>query len=592
MTQPTPTGWRIAARFGDMSVGGKFVSLCVMLLALMLVTSIWAFVQIQKVTAETRTLTGVIEPLARAMDIIEQQIADQALFMEHARSHAGALTPSADHGTSDADRFARLSTDIVRRLDAADATVRDNQANAGRADLTIAFGRLDLQIDNLRREHGHYQEAAMALFALPPDTPQILVADRERALAVLETHLVAAIKRLSDEADQLDEADEIRQGSLERRAFVVSANNLGLAVFAFLTGSILSYLLTRRMLGRVHNLIQGTQEIGRGNFDVEMPPPRGDEIGQLATAFSTMAGQLRTKAAMRETFGNYVDPRVVDRLLNDDSSGLEAGERRCMTVFFSDMEGFSRISETLTPTALVKLINRYLSLASEPIHAQQGVIDKYIGDAIMAYWGEPFTSGDHALNACRAALAQQKQTDVLRTELPELLGLRRGAPQINVRIGLSTGDVVVGSIGSQTSKSFTIMGDTVNIASRLEGANKSYGTQTLVDEATAAALAGAIETREIDLLAAVGKTEPVRIFELLGERGSTNLLRLELRDAFAAALASYRACDWDRAEAGFHEALRIWPDDPPSLILAARTAALREQPPGKDWSGVWQAVAK
>jgi class 3 adenylate cyclase len=363
-------------------------------------------------------------------------------------------------------------------------------------------------------------------------------------------------------------------------------------VFAFIAGSIISLLLTRRMLTPVRSLIAGAEEVGRGNLDVTLPTSAKDEIGQLSHAFSAMVDELRTKAAMRDTFSNYMDPRVVDRLLGAGRAELEAGEKREMTVYFSDLQNFSSIAEALTPTALVRLINRYLAYAGEPIALHQGVIDKYIGDAVMAYWGAPFSSEDPALSACRAALGQRHQLALLQKELPEILGLRRGAPTMAARIGLATGDVVVGSIGSLTSKNFTIMGDTVNIASRLEGANKAYGTLILADEPTVMQVRHRIEVREIDLLAPVGKTEATRMFELIGEVGAVETAQIELRDTFEAGLAAYRAGDWDRADASFHECLRIVPGDGPAATFLDRVATFRRFSPPSDWGGVWQSVVK
>jgi adenylate cyclase len=204
----------------------------------------------------------------------------------------------------------------------------------------------------------------------------------------------------------------------------------------------------------------------------------------------------------------------------------------------------------------VRLVNRYLTLAAEPIHRHHGVIDKYIGDAVMAYWGPPFALEEPALSAVIAALEQREQIARLQRELPELLGLRRGAPSVSARIGLATGDVVVGSIGSAASRNFTIMGDAVNVASRLESANKTYGTLILADEATMLKVRHRIEAREIDLLAAPGKSEAVRIYELLGEIGEVEPDLLAARDAHAHALALYRAREWDKAEAAFAETLR------------------------------------
>ena len=210
----------------------------------------------------------------------------------------------------------------------------------------------------------------------------------------------------------------------------------------------------------------------------------------------------------------------------------------------------------------------------------------------MAFWGAPFVEGDFAVPACRAALAQYRQLEKLRLELPELLGLRKNAPSIRIRVGLATGEVVVGSIGAKFSKSFTVVGDVVNIASRLETANKLYGTSILVDEATMAHAGREIVAREIDHLAVVGKDETVRIFELLGTTDDIAPSSLALRDAFERGLAAYRARDWDGAEAGFGEASRIVPNDPPSMVFLQRIAGFRQSPPSDDWAATWRSVVK
>src|SRR6201999_554556 len=190
--------------------------------------------------------------------------------------------------------------------------------------------------------------------------------------------------------------------------------------------------------------------------------------------------QLRQKEEMRRTFGRYIDPRVAEGLINQSAAATE-GQRRTMTVMFCDMKGFTALSEGMTPQGLVKVMNRYLSTMSEPIRAQQGIIDKYIGDAIMAYWGPPFA--DHAEQARLAGLAALEMlacVPQLRAELPELLGIRSLPKTFDLRIGIATGEVLVGSIGSELMMSYTVMGDPVNLASRLEGANKEYGGRILV----------------------------------------------------------------------------------------------------------------
>jgi class 3 adenylate cyclase len=234
-----------------------------------------------------------------------------------------------------------------------------------------------------------------------------------------------------------------------------------------------------------------------------------------------------------------------------------------------------------------------MTVMSEPVRRHSGIIDKYIGDAIMAFWGPPFIGGDEqARLACLAALDQLASLVAFRAELPDLTGLKRGFPEIDIRIGIATGDVVVGSIGSEQTRNYTVIGDAVNLASRLEGANKTYGTRVLISEATNHLAADTVETREIDTVLVVGKTEPQRIFELLGRKGEVAPDRLALRDAYVEALGGYRRQDWEKARAGFEDCLAITPCDAPSKVLLGRIARFRSTAPCADWNGIWSLAEK
>jgi adenylate cyclase len=264
-----------------------------------------------------------------------------------------------------------------------------------------------------------------------------------------------------------------------------------------------------------------------------------------------------------------------------------------MTVSFCDMKGFTSIGEGLTPRGLVNVINQYLTTMSSPIREHNGIIDKYIGDAIMAFWGPPFTSDeDQARLACLAALDQLARLSIFRQELPELMGIKRGLPDINMRIGIATGEVVVGNIGSDIMKSYTVMGDTVNLASRLEGVNKSYGTRILIGEDTAKRTTDTIETREIDSILVVGKIEPQRVFEVLGRKGEVDQTMLALGERFAAGLAAYRQQAWPQAKAEFEACLAVAPDDGPARVFLQRVTYLAEHLPGPAWNGVWSMTEK
>jgi adenylate cyclase len=185
-------------------------------------------------------------------------------------------------------------------------------------------------------------------------------------------------------------------------------------------------------------------------------------------------------------------------------------------------------------------------------------------------------------------LAQQQAIELLQSELPNIIGLRRNAPNLVVRMGIATGEAVVGTIGSPVSKSFTVIGDTVNLASRLEGINKVYGTRVIIAEETQRLAQREIETRELDLISVAGKTEPVRIHELLSPSGQLAPEAVELREEFAAGLAAYRAFDWDAAERRFAECRRSKPADGPSVVFLERVQKLRTDPPPADWDGVWR----
>ena len=231
-----------------------------------------------------------------------------------------------------------------------------------------------------------------------------------------------------------------------------------------------------------------------------------------------------------------------------------------MTVMFCDMKGFTAMSEGMTPRGLVQVMNRYFSTMSEPIRVQRGIIDKYIGDAIMAYWGPPFVdTAEEARLACQAALDMLGRVAPLREELPELLGVKSLQIDCDLRIGIAAGDVLVGSIGSELMMSYTVMGDAVNLASRLEHANNAYGTRILVSEPVAAPAGSEFEFREVDRLLVAGQSRPLSAFELLSRKGELTSAQARLRALYAQGLEAYRARDWNEAREAFKAALERCP---------------------------------
>ena len=345
------------------------------------------------------------------------------------------------------------------------------------------------------------------------DARRYLKQESGELLLQLEARDFAAVRRSLARADALrDELDEkigavraemikVSYGAIETirsdqtQAVLTSAI---VTLLAAIVGLIFANLVSGGIIRSVLQLLEGTRAVEAGQLDQSIDVKTGDEIGQLAGAFNRMVVQLRDNQRVRETFGKYIDPRVVEGLIDRPTLTAAEGQRRVMTVLFCDLKGFTSLSEGMTPQGLVKVMNRYLSIMSEPIRSNRGIIDKYIGDGIMAYWGPPFVDeADHAHFACLATTEMIERIATLRKEIPELLGVL-GTPMetCDLRIGVATGEALVGSIGSDVMTSYTVMGDVVNVASRLEGANKVYGTRNLISQRTAAEAAAAIEVRK------------------------------------------------------------------------------------------------
>ena len=288
----------------------------------------------------------------------------------------------------------------------------------------------------------------------------------------------------------------------------------------------------------------------------------------------------REKRRTRRTLELYLSPTLAAYISERPETLALGGEKSDRTVLFSDVKGFTTISERLAPEQLVELLNTYLGEMTDVVFAHDGMLDKYIGDGVMAVWGAPVPQADHATRACRAALEMMERLDRLNDTIAE-----RGWPKLSIRIGLNSGPMVFGNMGSPGHLSLTVMGDNVNLGARLEGVNKQYGTAILASEATVVAAGDAILTRELDVVRVKGKDETSRIYEVLGpiERAAE---WAAVRDNFLAGLADYRARRFAEAIAAFERVLDERSNDHPSALYIRRARALIETPPAADWEAV------
>jgi adenylate cyclase len=299
----------------------------------------------------------------------------------------------------------------------------------------------------------------------------------------------------------------------------------------------------------------------------------------------------KEKRRVRTAFGQYLSPEVIRRLLRNPK--LVEPKKTEITVMFSDIRGFTTISENLDAQDLALFLNQYLSDMTELVFEYQGTLDKYIGDAVMAFWGAPFEVDDHAISACNSALKMMQRVREMQREWEA-----QGKPQLDIGIGLNSGVASVGNMGSALRYGYTALGDTVNLSSRLEGLNKDYGTHIIVNETTYAATREAkFVYRELDLIRVKGKTQPVMIYELIGRAGEENLYgsiaNVQLRlDQFAQARTLYRARRWEEAQRAFQIMIDKWPDDGPARTYWKRCQEYLFDEPPSGWDGVFTMTHK
>lgn len=567
----------------------KIFSITTALLALMVVVTWLSVLNFRQLNNQVRALSDYYLPLQQQVASVEILIRDQMVHMERVMAGMNAAHPDSEYLAKESNAFDMRGINADQIVDSSLRFLAEAEAEKDiELDrVTLAILGKELPFIQTTRQHFHmtfrqFQIEAEEGTARSQKIVRDSLLHEKDAIDVEIGKTIDLLNKLTQDTATQAKAEEARATTLN---WIVTA-------LATVLGLIFAAVVTRSLVDPVKRLLGGTRAVEAGDLDVEILVHTHDELATLATSFNRMVGGLREKERIRDTFGQYVDPRIVRTLL-ENRMLADKGVSQVMTVFFSDLQGFTRMCEGLTPDAAVRFLNRYFSLMSDVIRGQQGIVDKYIGDSVMAFWGPPFTDpADHARMGCIAALEQMRQMDTFRAGLPELFGMTHGLPEVNVRMGIASGEVTVGNIGSETSRGYTVIGDTVNLASRLEQANKFYGTRILVSEGTRNLAGGTLTFREIDSLRVAGKLEPVRVYELLGYSAELDASGTQRIQAFETGLARYRAQDWDAADAAFHECLASAPGDHPSQVMLERIAAFRKTPPEVGWDGVWVARSK
>jgi adenylate cyclase len=320
-----------------------------------------------------------------------------------------------------------------------------------------------------------------------------------------------------------------------------------------------------------------------------LPPLLSIFFTFLALTFIQFLTTEREKGFIRNAFSHYLSEEVIKDIVGNPNKLKLGGELRHMTAVFTDIKGFSTISESLSPEALVHLLNEYLTGMSDLILDLGGTIDKYEGDAIISFFGAPLDLPEHALKACQATVRMKKAEAELNIRF-----LEKGLAPSNLltRMGINTGDMVVGNMGTTRKMNYTIMGDSVNLAARLEGVNKQYGTWLCISEDTMKEAISGIEVRRLDRIRVVGKAQPIRIFELVDEKGMLTQVKADTIGLFEAALTKFESRLWDEADAAFQKVLSLDPEDGPSKTYIERIVKYKQTPPPANWDGVFNLTMK
>ncbi|MFZ0107873.1 MAG: adenylate/guanylate cyclase domain-containing protein, partial [Thiobacillus sp.] len=473
----------------------KIFSITTTLLALMVIVTWLSVLNFRNLNNQVRALSDYYLPLQQQVASVEILIRQQMVHMERVMAGMEAARPDPDYLSRESFNFDMRGVNADQIVDSSIRMLGEALAAEGIELDRVTLSLLERQLPAIQTSRQHFH-ATFRQFQIEAEegTPRSQKLVRDALLREKDT-VDVEIQKAIDLLNKLTQ-DTARQAKVEEAR--ATWLNWIITAIATLLGLIFAAFVTRSLVDPVKRLLGGTRAVEAGDLEVEIMVRTHDELATLANSFNHMVIGLREKERIRETFGQYVDPRIVRGLL-ENRLPADGGEHRLMTVFFSDLEGFTRMCEGLTPDAAVRFLNRYFSMMSEVVRSQQGIVDKYIGDSVMAFWGPPFTDpADHARLCCLAALEQMRLMDEFRAGLPELFGVRHGLPEVNVCMGIASGEVTVGNIGSETSRGYTVIGDTVNLASRLEQANKFYGTEILVSEATRDLAGDTLAFREVD----------------------------------------------------------------------------------------------
>ena len=405
----------------SLSIGTKIFGIATSMLTLLLGVTYLSYIRIRQVNGELTDIAEYLAPLTENLAQINVHALEQEIHFERMLRYYTIEPVDEERVNAEEAAFEARGQEVDEEITAAIELADVAAQNTYEFEDTLEVARIRPLLTVLEEDHQKLHELSLQILKL------LEAGNKEDAeflatqLADFEDDFDARLQSILFELTEFIEDSASQAQANEENTLKVSWWFAGIATGV---GVVFASLVTIGLVRPVRRLVEKTRAVEQGNLQVELPVYSGDEIGKLTDAFNTLVRELREKERLKTTFGQYVDPRIIETLLGQQPQS-ESGQRQMMTLFFSDIAGFSSISELLTPAGLVNLINEYLTLASVPIKEHRGVINQFIGDAVSAFWGEPFVDqAEHAILACYAALEQFDQLVKLRRALPDLLGIR------------------------------------------------------------------------------------------------------------------------------------------------------------------------
>lgn len=569
------------------SLGAKFVGLTAGLILLLSLTALISLRTSAETVRQIRSVVDFAVPAYGALARSHIRSLEQAVELRRSLLLAEDPAASDDAIAKHVQAFLTAQTEFRREVTDAERLLESERDSASSERTASDLQKVTEAIAGLRALTETYEKeisaclAAVRARSLPEARQRLVTIDGLRnalaeRLEASRTGMFAVLRTISREA-------QAAQARAQMATIVVFALSsiLGLGVAAI--GAV-------RLIRSIKSIVRGAEAVESGNLETRIELASRDEIGRLAASFNRMTEGLRMRDWIRDTFGRYVDRRIAEQLIESRNLLTDRGERRHVAVMFCDLAGFATLSERVEAERLVQFLNAYFSLIAREIAATDGIIDKYIGDAVMAYWCPPFVPQDQvALRSADAALLCLGQIPAVTAASREIFDGGAQAYDPRIRIGIASGQSITGSIGAEERRNYTVIGDTVNLASRIEGANRLYRTTNLVCGRTAEAVRANFELREIDTVGLPGIDMPQALFEIIGRAGQISTEKQELRARYALALDAYRRGDWPSARRHFSDCLGFSPQDGPTRTMLKRIEMLSAMPAmAGSWDSAWR----